>query len=171
MKKLFKFSPTTQRQIQRFKSIKRGYYSFIIIMLVLFVTCFAELFVNSKALLVKHNGEYYFPTYGSVISAKTFGQNLGTGDEEANYRLLQKQFKEEGGDNYVLMPFVPFGPDEFDKVEGKEWPLAPGDGHLLGTDEQGRDIVAQLLYGFRIAFLYSFIVLIIMSYTSINSTF
>ena len=161
MKKLFNFSPTTQRQIKRFKSIKRGYISFIILILILFVTFFAEIFVNNKALLVKYEGEYYFPTYGKVIPAKTFGQNLGTGEEETNYRVLQKSFQENGGENYVLMPFVPYGPKEFDKVEGKEWPLAPGDGHLLGTDEHGRDIVAQLLYGFRVAFLYSIIVLII----------
>ncbi|MCM8542959.1 MAG: ABC transporter permease subunit [Lentisphaeraceae bacterium] len=161
MKKLFRFSPTTKRQIQRFKSIKRGYISFLIIMFVLFITLFAEVFVNSKALLVKHDGQYYFPTYGDVIPAKTFGQNLGTGDEETNYRLLQKQFKEDGGSNYVIMPLVPYGKKEFHRVEGKEWPLAPGDGHILGTDERGYDIVAQLLYGFRIAFLYSITVLVI----------
>ena len=159
--KIFKFSPTTQRQIQRFKSIKRGYFSFLLLTIILVLTIFAELWINNKALLVKYNGEYYFPTYGAVIPAKTFGQNVGTGDEETNYRKLQAAFKEEGKDNYVIMPFVPFGSREFHKVEGKEWPLAPGDGHLLGTDEQGRDIVAQLFYGFRIAFFYALIVLLL----------
>jgi microcin C transport system permease protein len=157
--KMFNFSPTTKRQLQRFKSIKRGYFSFLFLSLLLLLTIFAELWINNKALVVKYKGDYFFPTYSAVIPAKAFEQQLGTGDEETNYRQLQKDF--EKTDDYVLMPFIPFGVKEFHKVKDKEWPLPPGDGHFLGTDEQGRDIIAQLVYGFRIAFFYSLIVLIL----------
>ncbi|MCM8535092.1 MAG: ABC transporter permease subunit [Lentisphaeraceae bacterium] len=160
MKNLFKLSPTSQRQLQRFRSIKRGYYSLVILAIVLVLTIFAELWINNRALVVSYKGELYFPTYSAVIPAKTFDQKIGTGDEETDYRKLQASFKENKS-NYVIMPFVPFGKSEQHKVKDKEWPLAPGDGHWLGTDEQGRDVVSQLVYGFRIAFFYSFLVLVL----------
>ncbi|ODP99892.1 MULTISPECIES: ABC transporter permease [Salinivibrio] len=143
------FSPLTQKKIRSFKQIKRGYWSFIILALMLVLSLFAEFFINSKALMVKYDGEYYFPVLSDVHLASDFGQ---VGTSEANYRQLAKAFTAQGGDNYVVMPLVPWNPLEQD-FSGDFPPTAPSaaDKHYLGTDEIGRDILARLVYGFRTA--------------------
>lgn len=160
-----KFSPVTKKRIKRFKSIKRGYYSFIVFAIVLVFTLFAELFINNRALYVKYEGKSYFPTYGAFIPGSTFGQKDEEGNLakfETNYRKLQERFKEEGGDNYVVMPFLShYNAREYHVIKDQDWPYAPSDEHILGTDANGRDIVALVVYGFRIAFLFSLAVLVV----------
>ena len=60
-------NPLTLKKIRRFKSIKRGYYAFIVISLMIFGSLFAELLVNKRALVVRHDGNWYFPIYGDII--------------------------------------------------------------------------------------------------------
>ncbi len=144
------FSPLTQQKIQRFKQVKRGYYSFILLSLMIVVALMAELLVNSRALVVKYEGNYYFPTYGQIYTGETFGQSYPS---EARYRELQHIFDQQGGDNFVIMPFVPYNPYEQD-FSGEDYPpTSPSieSQHYLGTDIVGRDVLARLLYGFRIA--------------------
>jgi ABC-type uncharacterized transport system, permease component len=64
-------SPLTQKKIRSFKHIKRGYWSFIILTTMLVLSLFAELFINSKALMVKYDGDYYFPVVSDVYLAAT----------------------------------------------------------------------------------------------------
>ena len=66
-------NPLTIKKIRRFKSIKRGYYSFILILVLILASFFAEILVNKRAVLVSYNGAYYFPTYGDPIPGSTFG--------------------------------------------------------------------------------------------------
>lgn len=141
-------------RFKRFKSIKRGYYSAWIIVFLFIVSLAAELVANNRALLVKYNGEYFFPTYGKVLGGNTFGLDYAY---ETNYRELQQQFATDGGDNWVLMPPIPYGPLESDLRPDVFVPTAPSvaDKHYLGTDNTGRDVLARLIYGFRIAFLFS----------------
>lgn len=155
-----KMNPLTIKQIRRFKSVKRGYYSAILFATLLIFCAVAELFVNSRALLVKYEGSYYFPTYGKMIPGKTFGLDY---PYETNYRDLQKKFESESGDNYVVMPIVPFNAYENDLKEGEYPPAAPSfeDGHYCGTDTTGRDVLARVIYGFRVAIIFSFSLLII----------
>ncbi len=155
----FKLDPLTLKQIRRFKSIKRGYYSFLILCLLLVFCVFAEMFINSRALVVHYEGKTYFPTYGKIYPGTTFGLDY---DYETNYRDLQKKFKEEGGKNFVLMPLVPYNEYENDFKEGSYPPFGPSfaDRHFLGTDTAGRDILARLVFGFRIAIIFSLILLI-----------
>lgn len=127
------------------------------------VSLSAELLVNSRALIVNYEGKFYLPTYGDLIPGKTFGLDY---DYETNYRQLAKQFAEESNGNWVLMPPVPFNAFENDLKEDQFPPFAPSmqDQHYLGTDAVGRDIVARLLYGFRIAIFFS-LVLLVVNYT------
>mgnify|MGYP005992727347 CR=1 FL=1 len=160
---MMKFDPITHKKIQRFKAIKRGYWSLIILTLLVIIAVGAELLVNSRALAVKYNGEWYFPTYGDVLSGTTFGQDY---QSETNYRLLQQRFEQEDKtaehDNKVIMPIVPWNPYEQD-FDGDFPPAAPNAEakHYLGTDTIGRDILARLLYGFRIAMGFAFLTMII----------
>ena len=153
-----KLNPLTRKKIQRFKSIKRGYYSFLLFVLMLVASLGAELLVNSRALVVHYQGHTYFPTYGHMLPGTTFGLDY---NYETNYRELAKKFKAENNGNWLLMPPVPYNAFENDLKEDAYPPFPPSlaDRHFLGTDAVGRDIVARLVYGFRIAIFFSLILL------------
>jgi len=156
-----RLSPQTIKQWQRFRTIKRGYYSLIAIVALLAVSLCAELLVNNRALVVKYQGEYYFPTYGAFIAGDTFG--LGY-QYETNYRELKAALAGRGStaaDDWVLLPIVPFSPYETDFRTDAFPPYAPSIAaqHYLGTDVTGRDILARLVYGFRLAMAFAMILL------------
>jgi microcin C transport system permease protein len=154
-----KLNPLTHKKIRRFQSIRRGYYSLIIFIIMIGISLFAELFINNRALVVHYNGKYYFPTYGQMIPGKIFGMDY---EYETNYRELQKRFRAKNSDNWVVMPIVPYGKLETDLKEDHYPPFPPSfqEKHYLGTDNVGRDIVARLVYGFRIAIFFSLILLL-----------
>jgi microcin C transport system permease protein len=154
-----KLNPLTLRKIRRFKSIKRGYYSFILILVMIFASFFAEILVNKRAVVVHHNGEYYFPTYGDIIPGSTFGLDY---KYETNYRQLAEQFEKEGQGNWVILPLIPYDAYENDLKENAFPPFPPSfeDRHYFGTDTIGRDIAARLVYGFRIAIFFSLLLLV-----------
>ena len=166
-----KLNPLTLKKIRRFKSIKRGYYSFIVIVVMILSSLFAEALVNKRALIVHYEGTYYFPTYGAMVPGTTFGLDY---KYETNYRALKKHFRDEGKGNWVLMPIVPYDAYENDLREDDYPPFPPSmkERHYLGTDTVGRDVVARLVYGFRIAIFFSLLLLLV-NYTvgiSIGST-
>ena len=104
-------NPVTIKKIQRFRSIKRGFWSLIILLIMIFISFFAEYFINSKALLVSYKGELYFPTYTNMIPGSKF--DLGY-DYETNYKELQKKFRKDNSSNFVIMPLIPYNPYEND---------------------------------------------------------
>ncbi|MEM7386189.1 MAG: ABC transporter permease subunit [Verrucomicrobiota bacterium] len=146
----FRFNPLTLKKLQRFRSIKRGYYSFLILAFLYLITFYgiADLLVNNRALLVKYEGQLRFPTYGSMIPGTEFGEDY---TYETNYRELKERFAREDSDSWVLMPPVPYSPYENDFRDGLEHPIKPSLKlrHFLGTDNTGRDIFARLFYGFQ----------------------
>ena len=151
----FRLNPQTAKKIRRFRAIKRGYYSFVALALLLVVTAFGELLVNNRALIVSYEGDWYLPTYTSFHPGTDFGLQY---DYEVNYRQLQQGWREEGSDNWLLMPPVPYSPYENDARDGVFKPTPPSveTRHFLGTDSTSRDILARLFYGVRIALLSSF---------------
>ncbi len=146
-------------KLKRFKSIKRGYYSFVIFSVLVVISLLAELLVNSRALAVSYQGEIYFPTYGDVIPGQHFGLDY---EYETNYRQLQAKLAQEAKGDWVLLPLVPWNPYEQDFKEEAYPPYAPSlaERHFLGTDTSGRDVLARLVYGFRIAIGFAFITLV-----------
>ena len=161
--RIFHFNPLTLKKLQRFRSIKRGYWSFCLLMGAFLASLFAELLVNNRALVVKYNGSFYFPTYSGFKSGKSFGMEKNRDgqayDFEVDYRELKAHFKVQGKGNWVLLPPVPYDPVENDFREGLDHPSPPdsGGGHYLGTDKTGRDVLARLLYGFRIAMVFAMV--------------
>lgn len=153
-----KLNPLTLKKLNRFRSIKRGYYSALILFALMLLSAFAELWVNNRAIVVKYEGNWYFPTYSDVYSGKTFGLDYAY---ETKYRELQLKFEQDGGDNWVVMPIIPYNPYENHYVEGEYPPTAPSfaDKHYLGTDTYGRDVAARLIYGFRLAMGFAFLVM------------
>jgi microcin C transport system permease protein len=156
-----RLAPQTVKQWKRFRSIKRGYYSLVIIALLLVASVFAELIVNSRALVVKYQGQYYFPTYAQFLPGKTFGLDY---DYETNYRELKSALATRGAaasGDWVLLPPVPFNPFETDFRTDAFPPYPPSlaSQHYLGTDVTGRDVLARLVYGFRLAMAFAVILL------------
>ena len=155
---MIRFNPQTVEMIKRFKRIRRGYYSFLLLTVLIIISLSAELIVNSRALVVRYNGRYYFPTYGAIIP----GEKLGLEYEyETDYRDLKEKFENEPGDNFVILPPIPYNPLETELKEGQYPPLSPSfsDRHFLGTDKTGRDVASRLIYGFRISIFFSLILL------------
>jgi microcin C transport system permease protein len=140
---------------RKFKTIKRGYYALLILFFTYSLSFLLPLFVGNTALIVRHEGKTWFPLFQNYISAADLGQNrIGSAD----YRALQAQFKAEGGDSWVLMPVYPYGPKEsLLDMEGTP-PHRPGNGHVLGTDDRARDVLARLLYGYRTSISFALIV-------------
>lgn len=150
-------NPLTLRKLRRFRSIKRGYWSFILLVGLIVLSLAGELLVNNRPLIVSYEGKWYFPTYGANLTGETFGLDY---TYETNYRELRNQFRAADNGNWMLMPPVPFAPNENEPYEGVFKPAPPSwmggpEGHWLGTDTTGRDIFARLFYGFRIAIFFS----------------
>lgn len=150
-----RINPLTRQRLQRFRSMRRGYWSAVLLAGLLLAGLLAELWVNHRALVVFDGERWHFPTYGEVIPGSRFGLDY---DHETNYRELAERFANDGNPRtWVWLPPVPWGPLESDLVEEAFPPHPPSLArrHLLGTDTVGRDVLARLVYGFRTAMLFS----------------
>jgi microcin C transport system permease protein len=151
---MLKLNPQSLKRLRRFREIKRGYYSFLFLVGLLVLVSFGELLVNSRALMVNYDDTLYFPTYSGFHAGTDFGMDY---DYEVNYRDLKERFDLQGGDNWILMPPIPYNPLENHAPGGVFKPMPPSinDRHILGTDTTSRDILARLFYGTRIALWFS----------------
>lgn len=151
---MIQMSPQTRRQFRRFRTLRRGWWSLLLLLALASVSFLAELLINSRALVVSHGGKWYFPTYGAIHTGREFGFDY---DYEVNYRDLRAKLAAPGADGWALLPPVPWGPQEncypgeHTKPRAPEW----GARHLLGTDELNRDILARLVYGGRNSVLFA----------------
>lgn len=144
-------SPIMQARIQRFKQHRLGYASLILFALILLLSLAAELIANDKPLLVKYQQHYYVPVFKSYPET-TFG---GVFETEADYQdPVVKQLIEEHG--WAIWPVIPFSASTPNYALQVTFPAPPSDQNWLGTDDQGRDVVARLLYGLRVSLLFGF---------------
>lgn len=142
-------SPLTVKRLRKFRRLKRGYYSFLIVAAAYLVSLFSNLLVNDRALIVRHDGKYYFPVF-SFHQGKAFGLEGRDKYKSPNYRNLQKRWRAEKSPNFVVMPVYPYSPYESLLSElDTQPPTRPDRTHILGTDDRGRDVFARLIYGFR----------------------
>ncbi len=149
----FKLSPMNRRRLHAFKSNKRGYYSFLIFMTLFIVTLFAEFIANDKPFLVKYDGSLYMPIF-KMYTEKQFGGEFET---EADYRdpAVQQFIHEKGG--WMVWPLIPYSYRTIKLDLPVPAPAPPSWDNLLGTDDQGRDVLARAIYGFRISVLFGLI--------------
>lgn len=102
------FSPLTLKQLRRFRSLRRGYVSFMVLLFLAGIASLDNLIVGKRALVVKHDGHYYFPFLRSdFLPGKTFGFDSAA---EVDYRELQERSRLENKGSWVLMPLVPYAP-------------------------------------------------------------
>jgi microcin C transport system permease protein len=141
----------------RFKSNRRGYIS-LWIFSILFVLCFfAEVLSNDKPLVVNYEGEFYFPVV-KVYSETTFGGDFET---EADYTdsFVRNQLTRNG--NWMLEPINPYSYNTINFVSDLPNPAPPSDQNFLGTDDRGRDVLARVIYGFRISVWFALALMVI----------
>lgn len=103
----FRFSPQTVRQLERFRSIKRGFWSLVALGVLVVLAMLDNVVVGNRALVVRYEGKTFFPAFVDPIPETEFG---GEGDGEPNYREMKRRFAEEDTGNWALLPLVPWNP-------------------------------------------------------------
>jgi microcin C transport system permease protein len=180
-------TPLQRRRLANFKANRRAFWSFWIFLLIFTVTLFAEFVANDKPLVVRFQGELRFPVV-TFYSEKDFGGEFETAaeyhspevrclirtggleacldDPDGVYAQAVETGSVDGAPvaqpGWAVWPPIPFSYDtiNYDVVSA---PSAPNATHWLGTDDQTRDVVARVIYGFRISVLFALVVALISS--------
>jgi microcin C transport system permease protein len=135
----------------RFKRNRLGYWSLLLFAAMVVLSLGAEILSNDKPLVVRYQGQTYFPVFKDYPET-TFGGDFPT---PADYLDPYIRDKITGGGNWALYAPNPYGSNTLNYFASKPAPAAPSRENLLGTDERGRDLLAQLLYGFRVSVLFA----------------
>ena len=146
-----------QKRIRKFKTLKRGYYSFLILITAYAISFILPILINNKALIVRYQGNYYFPMT-TYYPASEFGQNAFG---EPNYRDLKRDFEQRNSGDWVLMPIYPYSATESLLELPGSPPHEPSREHIMGTDDRARDVFTRLAYGFNVSLTFALIVLAI----------
>lgn len=142
-------SELNRRRLETLKRNRRGYWSLWIFTVLFVLTLGAELIANDKPVLVQYDGNNYYPIF-NVYAETVFG---GEFEAEADYTdpYIQDLINEKGS---MIWPLIRFSHDTIDfDVQGSP-PTPPSARHWLGTDDQGRDVLARIIYGFRISVIF-----------------
>ncbi len=146
-----------QRAWLRFKSNRRGYVSLWIFSILFVLTFFAEVISNDKPLIVSFEGNLYFPIIIDYPET-TFGGDFETAtdytDSFVRYQLTK-------GDNWMIKPLNPYNHNTINFESDAPNPAAPSRQNLLGTDDRGRDVLARVIYGFRISVWFALALMVI----------
>ncbi len=138
-----------KERLHRFKRNKRGYYSFILFTLLFATSLFAELLANDQPLLIGFDGKLYFPILREYAETE-FG---GEFEMAADYRdpYVTELIEEQG---WILWPLIRFSYNTINYDLPSPAPSPPSAENPLGTDDKGRDVLARIIYGFRISVLF-----------------
>ncbi len=142
-------SPIAQRRWQSFKANRRGWWSLWIFLLIFVLSLFAEFIANDKPLLVSYENKLYYPVFVDYPETQ-FG---GDFDTAADYRdeFVAELIEEDG---WMLWPPIRYSYDTVNYNLPVPAPAPPSRENLLGSDDQGRDVLARIIYGFRISVLF-----------------
>jgi microcin C transport system permease protein len=143
-----------RKRLRKFRRLKRGYYSFLLILGAYGVSFFLPLLANNVALVVKYQGRYAFPIVRFHRAAE-FGIDVVA---EPDYRELRDRLANEGHEDWVLMPPYPYGPNESLLDSSGVPPNPPSAAHPFGTDDRGRDVLVRLAYGFNTSLTFAILV-------------
>ena len=140
-----------RRAWQRFKRNKLGYWSLVAFCVLVVASLFAEVLSNDRPLVVRYEGQTYFPVV-QELPETVFG-----GDFETPTDYLDPFIREQitRGDNWALYAPNPYGSQTINYFAEMPNPSGPSRANWLGTDDRGRDLLAQLIYGFRVSVLFA----------------
>ena len=141
----------TQRAWQRFRRNRLGFVSLVLFCTLVVVSLLAEVLSNDRPLLVRYEGQYYFPLVQDHPET-VFGGDFDTPTDYLD-PFIQQQLSR--GDNFVIYAPNRYGPDTLNYFAREPNPSGPSRDNWLGTDDRGRDLLAQLLYGFRVSVLFA----------------
>jgi microcin C transport system permease protein len=141
----------SRRAWQRFKRNRLGYWSLLAFATLVVLSLFAEVLSNDRPLVVRYQGQTYWPLVNDYPET-TFG-----GDFESNTDYLDPFIREQLGKdgNWAVYAPNPYGPKTLNYFAKSPNPSAPTADNWLGTDDRGRDLLAQLIYGFRVSVLFA----------------
>ncbi|MEN8352303.1 ABC transporter permease [Acinetobacter towneri] len=144
-------SPIMQARVQRFKQNKLGFGCFIVFIIIFVLSLAAELIANDKPLLVKYEQSLYLPVF-KAYPETTFG---GVFETEADYKdpVVQQLIADRG---WAVWPLIEFSYQTPNLDLTVPVPSPPTAQNWLGTDDQGRDVLARILYGLRVSLLFGF---------------
>ncbi len=147
---MFTLSPINKRRLQLFKANRRGYWSLWIFLLLFGLSLFAELIANEKPIVVYYKEQFLFPILHTYTETDTFG---GGFESEADYTdpWVAEEIHRHG---WMLWPLIPYSHNSIN-YDVPRAPSAPDITNWLGTDDQGRDVLARVIYGFRISILFA----------------
>ena len=144
-------SPITRARLQRFKENKLGFSCFIIFIIIFILSLGSELIANDKPLMVRYDSSLYVPAF-KTYPETTFG---GVFETEADYKdpVVQQLINAKG---WALWPLIEYSYQTPNLELAVPVPSEPTSQNWLGTDDQGRDVLARILYGLRISLLFGF---------------
>jgi microcin C transport system permease protein len=144
-----RISPLTRRRLANFRANRRGFWSLWVFLALFTASLFAEFIANDRPIVVAYHGHFYFPVFADYPET-TFGGEFPTA---ADYRdpYLKQKIEAAG---WIIWPPIPFHYDTINYALPSPAPSPPDRVDWLGTDDQGRDVLARLIYGFRISVLF-----------------
>lgn len=143
---------------QKFKSNKRAYWASVIFAVIMIISFIAEFIANDKPLILKYKNQFYFPIF-KTYTDMDFGGDFPT---PADYRdqYIADNINQNG---WMIMPLIPYSYNTVDFQLSTPTPSAPSKKHWLGTDDEGRDILARIIYGIRLSVIFAFLLTVISS--------
>jgi microcin C transport system permease protein len=142
----------SRRAWLRFRRNRLGFWSLMLFTVLVLISLGAELVSNDRPLLVRYEGQFYAPILKDYPE-KVFGGDFDTATDYHDPFIRQKLSE---GDNWALLALNPYGPKTINYFAREPNPSRPTAENLLGTDDRGRDLLAQLIYGFRVSVLFAF---------------
>jgi microcin C transport system permease protein len=154
--------PTNRRRLDQFLANRRGMVSLVLFGAMFFISLFSELLANDKPILIRYDGAFYSPVFRDYPET-TFGGDLPTNAVYSDQELRQS-IEAKG---WMVWPLIPYRYDTIIGGESRQALRPPSLDHPLGTDDLARDVLARLLYGFRISVLFGFALTILSSIVGI----
>ncbi len=155
-----KLSPITKRRLNNFYNNKRGFFAFILFMILFFISLTSDLIANDKPIFIWFKGRAYVPIFKAYNEIE-FGGDFET---EADYRdPYVKDLIKNKGKGFIIWPLIKYSYKTINYDLTVPAPSPPSKNNILGTDDQGRDVFARVLYGFRITMLFALILTILSS--------
>jgi microcin C transport system permease protein len=148
----YRLSPLTARRLRTFRRNRRGYWSLWIFAVIFVITLLSEFIANDRPLIVNLDGHYYFPALFDYTESELGGEFETLADYRDPYMI--DLINEKG---WMVWPLLPYSYNSVVLDLPASAPTPPSAQNWLGTDDQARDVVARLLYGFRISILFGFV--------------
>lgn len=147
-----RLSPITRRRLAAFKANRRARVSLWLFTTLFVVSLFAELIANDKPIVMQYDSQWYFPMLVDYPETE-FDGFLPTRTDYLD-PFIQQQIKDHG---WALWPAIPFSYQTLDMNMTRPSPAPPDSRHWLGTDDQGRDVLARVIYGFRLSVAFALV--------------